>query len=212
VVCHRPCAFYSCLNHCMWQSRAVHKASAHNSRIAKQHHQHIFCFSSAATSCASDHHLLFSRFVRPSSIMTSVAATLLGCPGLSVGVHHYNNNTGIGAPFWQTAGPPIPGRHPMFNKLNYLISEEDAQFVAAVHIDIKSLPIDNILIGEILSVALYLDGFHVSTFLWDTGTLTRSSHVSILASPVNPATNEVKLFKFTEPTSCTSHQSSNPSE
>jgi hypothetical protein len=143
--------------------------------------------------------------------MTSVAATLLGCPGLSVGVH-YNKNTGIGAPFWQMAGPPISGRLPMFNRLNYLISEKDAQFVIVVHIDTGSIPIDNILIGEILIVDLFLDGFHVSTFLWDTRTLMRSSHVSILASTANPATSEVKIFKFTEPTLCTSNQSSNSSE
>jgi hypothetical protein len=213
VVCHRPCAFYSCLNHCMWQSRAVHKASAHNSRIAKQHHQHIFCLSSAATSCASDHPLSFGQFVRPSTtIMSNRAAALWGCTGLSVGVHHYNDNNGIGAPFWQMAGPPVP--NPQFNIVKYLISEKDARFVIVVNIESNFLPINNVLIGDILSVHLFLDGFHVSEFLWDTGILIRDrpARVAILASPVNPATSEVRIFKFTEPILCTSHQSSNSSE
>jgi len=129
-----------------------------------------------------------------------------------VGVHRYNDNTGTEAAFWQMAGPPVP--NPQFNIAKYLISENDARFVIVVNIESNFLPINNVLIGDILSVDLFLDGFHVSEFLWDTGILKRDrpARVAILASPVNPAISEVKTFKFTEPVLCTSHQSSNSSE
>jgi hypothetical protein len=149
--------------------------------------------------------LLFSRFVRLSfAIMSNVAAALWGCTGLTVGVHHYNDNT-IGAAFLQMAG--IPAQYPQFNVFKYLISEKDARFIIVVNIESDFLPINNVLIGDILSVDLHLDGFHVSTFLWDTRILisNRTPRVAILASPANPTTGEAKTFRFTEPILCTLH-------
>jgi hypothetical protein len=128
--------------------------------------------------------------------MDSVAAELWGCPGLTVGVHRYNN--GIGDPLWQMAAPPVPD--PKFNKLKYLISEKDVRFVIVVNIESDLIPVNNVLIGGILSVDLWLDGFHVSAFLWDTRILMRdhTPRVAILASPANPK-GEAKAFKFSEP-------------
>jgi hypothetical protein len=135
--------------------------------------------------------------------MSNVAAELWGCPGLSVSVHRYNN--GIGTPLWQMAGPLTP--EPKFNDFKYLISERGVRFVIVVNIVTDLLPVNNILIGDILSVDLYLDGFHVSAFLWDTGRLMRdgTQRVAILSSPANPSTGEAKTFTFSEPAFCMSH-------
>lgn len=138
--------------------------------------------------------------------MSSVAAELWGCPGLTVSVHRYDD--GIGAPLWQIAGLRV--QDPKFNLYKYLISERDVRFVIVVNIGWDRLPVDNILIGDILSVDLYLDGFHVSAFLWDTRKLKkeRTTRVAIFTSPANPKTGEVKTFTFSESALCTFHQSS----
>lgn len=138
--------------------------------------------------------------------MSTIAAELWGCPGLSVGVHRYNN--GIGTPLFQLNGPEPPD--PKFNDFKYLISEKDVRFIIVVNILTQFLPINNILIGDILSVDLYLDGHHVSTFLWDTHKMMREGtpRVAIFMSPANPTTGEAKTFSFSEPEYCKFHCSS----
>jgi hypothetical protein len=138
--------------------------------------------------------------------MSNITAELWGCPGLTVGVHRYDD--GIGAPLWQMASLPIP--EPKFNTHKYLISEKDVRFIIVVNIETDLLPDFNILVADILSVDLYLDGFFVSTYLWDTAKLMRDGtlRVVMFASPANPTTGEVKTFKFSEPAFGTFHWSS----
>jgi hypothetical protein len=138
-----------------------------------------------------------------SNTTSNVTAELWGCPGLTVGVHRYDD--GIGAPLWQMAAPPIP--EPKLNAHKYLISEKDVRFIIVVNIETDLLPDLNILVANILSVDLYLDGFFVSTYLWDTAKLMRDGtpRVVIFASPANPTTGEVKTFKFSEPAFGTFH-------
>jgi hypothetical protein len=108
--------------------------------------------------------------------MSSVASELWGCPALSVGVHRYND--GIGAPLWQMHAPPMP--EPKFNTHAFLLSEKDVRFIIVVNIETDLLPDLNILVADILSVDLYLDGFFVSTYLWDTAKLMRDKTLRVL--------------------------------
>jgi hypothetical protein len=142
-----------------------------------------------------------SQFTRLSfTIMSHVAVSLWGCPGLSVGVHRFDNNA-IGAPFWQVAGHPVPIPNPKFNDSQFLISEKDVRFAIVVNINPDFFPINNILIGSILSIDLTLDGFQVADYLWETESLkwNQTAFVAILASPPKPRTGEVMAFKFSEP-------------